>query len=172
MKFFNFKLILSILLLSSTGAFAVLDQEHLGSFGKSGAWQAYTYKDGSDKVCFIFSKPISTNPSDLNRGDHALQITNWTADKTFHEASIQAGFTFKANSTATASIGDRKYKFFTIEGRAWTADDQDDKRLIKDMKNGARIKVSSTSSRGTKVTDTYSLIGFTKALAAIDKACS
>jgi invasion protein IalB len=40
------------------------------------------------------------------------------------------------------------------------------------MKNGARVKVKSTSSRGTKITDTYSLIGFTKALAAIDKACS
>jgi len=44
--------------------------------------------------------------------------------------------------------------------------------LLKDMKNGSRVKVQSISSRGTKITDTYSLIGFTKSLSAIDKACS
>ena len=70
------------------------------------------------------------------------------------------------------SIGSNKYKFFTVESRAWLADGENGKQLIKDMKNGARVKVKSTSSRGTKITDTYSLIGFTKALAAIDKACS
>ena len=70
------------------------------------------------------------------------------------------------------SIGSNQYKFFTVESRAWLADGENGKQLIKDMKDGARVKVKSTSSRGTKITDTYSLIGFTKALAAIDKACS
>ena len=69
-------------------------------------------------------------------------------------------------------IRDNQYKFFTLENRAWLADGQNGKKLIKDMKNGARIHVKSVSNRGTKITDTYSLIGFTKALAAIDKACS
>ena len=64
------------------------------------------------------------------------------------------------------------YKFFTIEDRAWLADEQNSSQLIKDMKNGSRVKVQSISSRGTKITDTYSLIGFTKSLSAIDKACS
>jgi len=47
MKLINFKLILSILLLSSISAFAVIDVVHLGSFGKSGAWQAKEFKDGT-----------------------------------------------------------------------------------------------------------------------------
>ena len=66
----------------------------------------------------------------------------------------------------------KKYKFFTIEGRAWAADEVNVEQLIKDMKNGARVQVKSISSRGTTITDTYSLIGFTKALESIDKACS
>ena len=70
------------------------------------------------------------------------------------------------------NINSSSYKFFTIESRAWLAEGENSKKLIKDMKNGARVKVKSTSSRGTKITDTYSLIGFTKALAAIDEACS
>ena len=172
MKLINFKLILSILLLSSISAFAVIDHKHLGDFGKSGAWTAYSYMDGTDKVCYMSSKPIATKPNDLNRGDHLLQITNWTIDKTNHEPSVLAGYTYKPNSMVTVEIGDNSYKFFTVEGRAWVAENQNEKQLIKDMKNGARVKVKSTSSRGTKITDTYSLIGFTKALAAIDKACS
>ena len=172
MKLLNFKLILSILLLSSINAFAVIQQEHLGAFGKNGAWNAYKDSVGKNEVCFITSKPIATNPTGLNRGQPRLTITNWTEDNTFHETSIEAGFTFRENSMVTVKIGNNKYKFFTVENRAWVAKNQNEKQLIKDMKNGARVKVSSTSSRDTNITDTYSLIGFTKALAAIDKACS
>ncbi len=172
MKFINFRLILSILLLSSINAFAVIDVVHLGSFGKSGAWQAKEFKDGTSKICYIISKPIATNPSDLNRGEHALMITNFQNDGTSHEASVDTGFTFKPNSMVEVSINNSNYKFFTVESRAWLADGENDRKLIKDMKNGARVKVKSISSRGTKITDTYSLIGFTKALAAIDEACS
>ena len=71
-----------------------------------------------------------------------------------------------------AKVNILKNEFFTLENRAWLADGQNGKKLIKDMKNGARVQVKSISSRGTKITDTYSLIGFTKALEAIDKACS
>ena len=53
---------------------------HLGSFGKSGAWQAKEFKDGTSKICYIISKPIATNPSDLNRGEHAFMITNFQDD--------------------------------------------------------------------------------------------
>ena len=88
MKFINFKLILSILLLSSINAFAVIDVVHLGSFGKSGAWQAKEFKDGTSKICYIISKPVATNPSDLNRGEHAFMITNFQSDGTSHEASV------------------------------------------------------------------------------------
>ena len=39
------------------------------------------------------------------------------------------------------------------------------------MKAGKQLIVRGTSSRGTATTDTYSLAGFSAALAAIDKAC-
>jgi Invasion associated locus B (IalB) protein len=39
------------------------------------------------------------------------------------------------------------------------------------LKAGKQMIVRGTSSRGTETTDTYSLSGFTAALAAIDKAC-
>ena len=172
MKFFNIKLIILIFLASSINAFAVIDVIHLGSFGKGKNWQAKQYGDGSSKVCYIVSTPIKTNPDGLNRGEHALMISNFMGDNTKHEPSVDTGFTFKPKSTVEVVIKDNQYKFFTIENRAWLAEGQNGKKLIKDMKNGARVIVKSISSRGTKITDTYSLIGFTKALESIDQACS
>ena len=99
-------------------------------------------------------------------------ITNFQDDGTSHEASVDTGFTFKPKSMVELTIKANIYKFFTMEDRAWLADGQNANQLIKDMKNGSRVKVQSVSSRGTKITDTYSLIGFTKSLSAIDKACS
>ena len=172
MKLINIKLIILIFLASSINAFAVIDVIHLGTFGKGKSWQAKQFNEGSSKICYIISSPIATSPDGLNRSEHALMISNFPGDKTRHEPSIDAGFTFKAKSTVEVKIGNNTYKFFSLENRAWLADDENGNRLIKDMKNGARVKVKSISSRGTKITDTYSLIGFTKALATIDKACS
>ena len=39
------------------------------------------------------------------------------------------------------------------------------------MKKGSKMTVSSTSSRGTGVTDSYSLSGVTAALDAVTKEC-
>ncbi len=43
--------------------------------------------------------------------------------------------------------------------------------LIEAMKKGSKLTVTSTSSRGTDVTDFYSLSGITAALDAITKEC-
>ncbi len=69
-------------------------------------------------------------------------------------------------------IGDASHRLFTSNEAAWVEDEKQYKKIIQQMKQGARVKVKSISSRGTNITDTYSLIGFTKALNAINKACS
>jgi hypothetical protein len=93
-------------------------------------------------------------------------------EKVFNEPSIQAGFPFKLGSNATIIIGDSSHKLFTSGEGAWVEETKLEKKIIQQMKKGARVKVKSVSTRNTKITDTYSLIGFTKALEAINKACS
>ncbi|MDX1424550.1 MAG: invasion associated locus B family protein, partial [Kiloniellales bacterium] len=46
-----------------------------------------------------------------------------------------------------------------------------DQAIVKAMRAGSSMVVKGTSSRGTVTTDTYSLLGFSKAYAAISKAC-
>lgn len=93
-------------------------------------------------------------------------------EKVFNEPSVQAGFPFKLGSNATMIIGDSAHKLFTAGEGAWVEETKLEKKIIQQMRKGSRVKVKSISTRNTKITDTYSLIGFTKALEAINKACS
>ena len=166
------KLIALFLLATSTNAFAIVESELIGQYGSSKAWMARIAENGDEKICFMSSNPIATSPDNLNRGTAVLMVTNMPSEKVFNEPSIQAGFPFKLGSNAVISIGSSKHNMFTSGEGAWVEDIKQEKIIIQQMKKGARVKVKSVSTRNTKVTDTYSLIGFTKALDAINKACS
>ena len=68
-------------------------------------------------------------------------------------------------------IGDVKKKLFTQDDAAWAADKETDQELVQAMIRGHSMVVKGTSSRGTATTDSYSLLGFTKAHKAINTAC-
>ena len=70
------------------------------------------------------------------------------------------------------SIDKQKTKMFAVDDRAWTESTKTDKLIVKAMKRGKKLVVTGTSSPGNLIKDTYSLIGFTKALSIIDKTCS
>ena len=171
MRLYN-KLIVLFLLASSANAFAMVESKLIGEYGSGKAWMARVAENGGQKICFMSSNPIETSPDNLNRGSAALMITNMPGEKVYNAPSIQAGFPFKLGADAIVSIGSSSHKFFTSGEGAWVEDVKLEKKIIQQMKKGARVKVKSVSTRNTKVTDTYSLIGFTKALEAINKACS
>ncbi len=54
---------------------------------------------------------------------------------------------------------------------AWLASMNDEAGFVAALKKGTKLLVHGTSAKGTKTTDTYSLSGFTAAIAIIDKAC-
>ena len=84
---------------------------------------------------------------------------------------VIAGYRYKPQSDVSLTIDGKTFKLFTIEDRAYAESEEDDGRIITLMKRGLRMTVVGISSRGTKTTDTYSLSGFTKTKAVIDKAC-
>jgi len=171
MRFYT-KLIAIFLLATSVNAFGIVKSKLIGEYGSGKAWMARVSENGDQKICFMSSNPISTSPDNLNRGSAALMITNMPNEKVFNEPSVQAGFPFKLGSNATMIIGDSAHKLFTAGEGAWVEETKLEKKIIQQMRKGSRVKVKSISTRNTKITDTYSLIGFTKALEAINKACS
>lgn len=54
---------------------------------------------------------------------------------------------------------------------AWSVDGGQDEDLVRAMKAGAEAVMTARSSRGTEVSDTFSLKGFTAAFDEADKRC-
>jgi hypothetical protein len=106
-----------------------------------------------------------------NRGDIRVFVSHGPGKAERDVVQVIAGYRYKAQSDVTLSIDGKSFKLFTLEDRAYAESEEDDRRIIVQMKRGNKMTVIGTSSRGTKTTDTYSLAGFTKTKAVIDKTC-
>ena len=164
-----FQLIISTILIISFKPVLAKTKE-IGSYNY---WKAYISSIETDKTCFIASEPVKSsgkyNPK--NRDKTYVFVTN-IKGSTNHEVSVVAGFKFKKNSNVSFNIDGNITDMFPVEDRAWSESSKIDRTLVKLMKKGKKLTVIGTSSPGNLIKDIYSLRGFTKALAKIDKSCS
>lgn len=160
-------------MIASTGiAAAQAAPTPIGSFK---VWNAYVVNDAGGKICFAASQPTDSKYSRTvsARGDTFFMVTSIPAKSIRNEASTIVGFPFKSDGEVTVDVDGTKFKMFFNEATAetsWAMPDQE-AALIEAMKAGTRMTVSSISSRGTEVSDTYSLSGITAAIDAINKEC-
>jgi invasion protein IalB len=147
---------------------ASAQQKDLGTFGD---WRAVVDGSGNKRICYIGSAPKKTEGKYTTRGETHFLVTDRPADKVKGEVSVAAGYAYKDGKDAEADVDGKKFKLFTSGGNAWAYDAGADKAMVGALKAGKQLIVRGTSSRGTATTDTYSLSGFSAALAAIDKAC-
>ena len=134
-------------------------------------WTAYQTTQGGKRICYIASKPKKDEGNYSKRGEILTMVTHRPASKSFNVVSIHAGYKFKKGSTAEVAVGGARITLFTNAETAWANDSSDDNALVKNMRAGAKMIVQGRSWRGTQTKDTYSLLGFTLALRAINKAC-
>lgn len=140
------------------------------SIGTFKDWRAYTFEDAGGKICYAVSEPKKDEGKYTRRGDIYFLITHRPSGNVFNETNIITGYTYKKGYEPTATIGGKKFKFYSEGDAAW-AFEADENKLIAAMKAGATMVVRGRSSRGTLTTDTYSLSGVTAAMNAIDKEC-
>jgi len=152
----------------SATAFAQEEPKSLGTFSN---WEAVTFQEGGNTGCYITSVPSKKEGAYTSRDRTYALVTHRPADKTFNVVTIVAGYTYKEGSEVTIRIGGNSFRLFTNKDAAWAPDEETDKRIVQAMIKGNGMIVEGISSRGTKTTDTYSLIGFTKAFRAIADAC-
>jgi len=134
-------------------------------------WSAFRYKEDGETVCYMASEPKKAEGDYSSRGDVFAIVTHRPASNRVGEVSINAGYTYKKDSTVRLKIGSKSWDLFTDGTSAWAPTPQEDKAIVKAMRAGSSMVVKGTSSRGTLTTDTYSLLGFSKALGDINKAC-
>ncbi len=88
------------------------------------------------------------------------------------QVSYVAGYEMKPDSQVSIIIGKETYALTILQkDRAWAKDPDTDKALVGAMKKGNSVTIKGTTTTGKTVTDTYSLLGFSKAYQAIGAAC-
>lgn len=144
------------------------DPKVIGEFND---WTAYVYMEGSNKVCYMVSKPKKEEGSYTKRGDVFALITHRPAEKSKNVFSFVAGYPFKQGSEVTVSVGSQSFKLFTQNETAWAADEATDNKITNAIRSGSSLVVKGISARDTATTDTFGLKGSSSAYAAISKEC-
>jgi len=158
-------LVITLLFFGGTGP-AKVD----GFVATFGNWHVQTYKEGSGKVCLIWSQPEKSEGNYTRRGGVYAYVTQRPAKKRLNEISISMGYPLKKGSKLRVLIGKAGFEMFSSADMGWSHS-KDDTKLVKAMRAGSVMTVRGVSRRGTKTKDTFSLKGFTKAYLVMNRSC-
>jgi hypothetical protein len=143
--------------------------ETLGTFQD---WSAFAFTERGHRVCFVQSRPKSTEPKGVKRGPINTLVTHRPAENATDVVSILMGYPLRSGTDVEVDVDGTKFKLFIDKETAWAPDARTDSALSEAFMKGNEAVVKGLSTRGTHTTDTYSLKGFTAALSAINKACN
>jgi Invasion associated locus B (IalB) protein len=141
---------------------------HLGA---AEGWSAYTYKGRSGQVCYITGFPAKREPPSVKRKSPVMMVTHRPDEHVTDVVSFDEGYIFKDGSDASLDVDGTKFDLFTKGDTAWSRTSELDKAIVAAMAKGSHAAISGTPQKGQPADDTYSLAGFGRALALIDKAC-
>jgi invasion protein IalB len=168
MKIFLTVLFLFFSVASSVSA-SEKDMEILGTYGD---WTAYMFQNEKGKICYMATEPIKSEGKYKKRDDVFLFVTHHPDENSYDVVNVMAGYTYKSTSKPIFQIDKNKSVNFKIyKDTSWATDEKMGKNLVSQMKKGSKAVLKGTSQRGTLTTDTFSLIGFSKAYRDIQKAC-
>jgi hypothetical protein len=143
------------------------------SLGSYTDWNVWEVNEDGQKICFIVSEPVKEAGNYERRGKPAVLVARRPVPTVTDEVSVQPGYNYLQGSSVTVTVGAKVFTLFTRGGpHAWTKNDDEDRALIAAMRQGEQMVVEGESSKQTNSTDTYSLLGFTKAYNAMVAACS
>lgn len=139
--------------------------------GEHNAWSAYATTESEGRICFVLSRPTSTEPAISGLGEAYFYITHRPAQSIRSEINIVAGYQFAADSVATLSVGGQNFNLFTQDDAAWLADPSQAGAAVQAIRAGSTMTVTGTALSGETVRQTFSLSGATAATGNIDSAC-
>jgi hypothetical protein len=135
-------------------------------------WAAQTYDDNGKTLCYATSAPKKQAGNFKNRGNPFIAITHAPQSGVRDQVSYIADYELNPNRDVTLTIGEQSFSLSVLQrDRAWAKDGDTDRAMIEAMRKGSSLTVKGISSRGTEITDTYSLLGFSRAYQAISAAC-
>ena len=111
-------------------------------------------------------------PVQARRGEIRLYVIYSLDGKLSGQITFTGGYPF-AQKPVEIDIDGKKFSLNKIDDEwAWAESDDDDKKILAALKKGGKATLIGLSSRGKTTTDTFSLMGLTKAVAEARKNCS
>ncbi len=129
-------------------------------------WQAATYDEGGQTVCYAFTKARGSSQKISGRGEVILTVTQRVSMR--DAVSISAGFEYAANASVDVQSDKGKFEFFTAKRSAFA---RDGRAVIAALAASKLVTARSPHPQKKDVTDTFAVKGFSKAYDAINKAC-
>lgn len=144
--------------------------EQIGSYGD---WGAYAAAQGArDKTCYALGQPRDRAPKAKLKDTSAyVFISTRPAENIFNEVAINLGYATKDGSAASADIDGSAYELITKGTNAWVKDQSKEKEFVGALRGGSKLTVKAASAKGTATVDSYSLKGFSDALARVVQEC-
>lgn len=137
-------------------------------------WSVHAPKNTPVRTCFSATGPIDTTASKdgVKRGKAFLIVATFPDQGVKEQVAVSLGFPASSSEPITLKIDDKTYKMFADGEEAWLSSSDEDAAAVEAMRAGSKAWVTATSTRGTTITDEYSLIGFTKATQRAGELCS
>ncbi|MEL6765541.1 MAG: invasion associated locus B family protein [Pseudomonadota bacterium] len=140
-------------------------------------WSIFEAEADGNKICWVVTQPKSKaafrdgQRVEVRRGDIFLMVAVRPADNVTNEVSFIAGYPFQQGSTVEIKVGSNSFEAFTDGENAWLRSPEQDSEVVGAFRRGVDAEVRGTSSRGSTTVDTFSLLGFTDALATATANC-
>lgn len=141
-------------------------------------WSVFVDDQAPETYCYIAAVPTSWEAfrdgqrlETVRRGAPYLFVSTFPSAGVTNEISVKLGYTADTTKDITLTIGSQTFQLFAEGEEAWLATPEQDAAVIQAMRAGATAIITATSSRGTRVVDEYSLLGFTASIEAVGRAC-
>ena len=136
------------------------------AIGRYDDWVAASHPEAGQPTCYAFTRAQSSTPALPGRGSAVLTVTQRASGR--DAVALDAGFAYPADAAVTMTADSASVAFYTHQHAAFARDGH---AAVAAFQIAAHAVAHSPGPHDTKVTDTFSLKGFSAAYAAISKEC-
>ena len=137
-------------------------------------WSVFTEED--PKECWGVSSPKETvntrdgAPVSVKRSDILLFVT-FRPGQAAGETSFTGGYPFAPGSNVSLTVDGTRFELVTDGEWAWASSLDEDAKVLAALQKGGSAVLTAKSAKGTQTQDTFSLRGFTAAMAEAGTRC-
>lgn len=134
-------------------------------------WTVMVQETGNDRICFAVAEAKDMAPKSVNHGEIFFMVATWKSGVASGQPSFRAGYNLKDAPPPVVRIGSQKWDMYVSDNEAFVESAASEQGIIAAMRQGADMRISATSGRGTATNYVFSLSGVSAAFDRAKEAC-